>query len=177
MNWYKKAQQIFRGDPSPLDLENYDPEYGIKQLGKDLGSSSAWGPGIYFVTEEDIAQMYGSNITKKNILNAKILTKQSPLFSYKQIDKILSGVDKEKIKIAISNWNENYYIGKKMLIQSIINTDNPLDQLMNIWAEVFMHQNSKAFIELMIQNGIDGISITKDDAVTYYVIYNKRILT
>jgi len=175
MNWYKKAQEIYRGDPNPIDLENYDLEYGVKELGKGLGSSSAWGPGIYFVTQEDIAQMYGSNITKKILQNAKILTMQNPLFNYKQIDKILSGVDKEKMAMAISNWDENYNIGKKLLIESIVNADNPLDQLMNIWADVFIHQNSNSFIDLMIKNGIDGISVQKKDA-TYYVIYNKNVL-
>lgn len=176
MNWYKKAQTtIFRGDPNPIRIEDYDVGYGIKELGKELGSSSSWGPGIYFTTEEDIAQMYGSNITKKILHNANILTKQSRLFNSQQIDKILQGVDQEKMKTAASNWNENYINGKKLLIQSLINADNPLDQLMNIWADVFMHQDPSAFIELMIQNGIDGISITKDDA-TYYVIYNRSIL-
>ena len=175
MNWYKKAQELYRGDPNPIDLENYDLEYGVKELGKGLGSSYAWGPGIYFVTQEDIAQMYGSNITKKIIQSAKILTMQNPLFNYKQIDKILSGVDKEKMEMAISNWDENYNIGKKLLIESIVNADNPLDQLMNIWADVFIHQNPNSFIDLMIKNGIDGISVQKEDS-TYYVVYNKNVL-
>ena len=158
-----------------MSLENYDPEYGVKELGKELGASSAWGPGIYFVTQEDIAQMYGSNITKKILQNAKILTMQSPKFNYKQIDKMLRNVNRDILATAISNWDENYIVGKKMLIQSLINADNPLDQLMNIWADVFFHQNHNSFIELMIKNGVDGISIQKQDA-TYYVIYNKDVL-
>jgi len=66
MNWYKKAEEIYRGDTNPITVDEYDPEYALKELGKDLGSSAAFGPGIYFVTKEDIAQMYGSHITKKN---------------------------------------------------------------------------------------------------------------
>jgi len=176
MNWYKKAQAIFRGDPNPIDIQNYNPEYGVKVLGKEMGSSGAWGPGIYFTGQEDIAGMYGSNITKKSLNNAKILTPQSPLFSYKQIDKILQGVDNKMLKVAVLNWNEDYNIGKRTLIQSIASADNPLEQLMNIWADVFSHQNGNDFIDLMIKNGIDGISIQKKEDETYYVIYNKAIL-
>ena len=64
MNWYKKAQEIYRGDPSPISLQDFDPEYGVKQLGKDLGSSAAEGPGIYFTSKEEDARMYGKVITK-----------------------------------------------------------------------------------------------------------------
>jgi len=175
MKIYRLSQEIFRGDSSPIHINDYNPEYGVKELGKELGSAAAWGPGIYFVTQKDIAQMYGPHITKKFLSNAHILTKQNPKFNSQQINNMLQNIDKEKMEIAISNWNENYNLGKKILIQSIVNADNPLDQLMNIWSEVFLHQNANAFIELMIKNGIDGISITKDDA-TYYVIYNKEIL-
>jgi len=176
MNWYKKAQEIFRGDLNPINLENYNPEHGTKELGKDLGSSMAWGPGIYFTGQEDIARMYGSNISRKVLRTTKILTKQSPLFNYKQIDNMLQGVDKERMNTAISNWDEDYNSGKRMLIQSILNADNPLEQLMNIWSEVFSHQKPNSFIELMIKNGIDGISIQKKEDETYYVLYNKTVL-
>lgn len=176
MNWYKKALTIYRGDPNPIKLEDYNPEYGTKELGKELGSSAAWGPGIYFTGQEDIAQMYGSNITKKILQNANILTKQSPKFNYRQIDKMLHNVDQEMMKTAISNWDEDYNRGKKMLIDNIISANDPLEQLMNIWADVFSHQNPNAFVELMIENGIDGISITKKEDETYYVIYNRSAL-
>ena len=176
MKIYRIAQEIFRGDSTPVNLEDYDVEYGIKELGKELGSSAAWGPGIYFTGQEDIAQMYGANITKKFINNANILTKQSPLFSYNKMNKILQGIDQETMESAILNWDEDYNIGKKMLLQSIINGDNCLEQIMNIWAEIFYHQRANDFIELMVRNGIDGIFIQKEDDETYYVIYNKAVL-
>ena len=176
MNWYKKAQELYRGDTNPIDLEEYDPEYGVKTLGKELGSATAAGPGIYFTGQEDIAQMYGSNITKRNLHDANILTEQSPLFNHKQIDKILTGIDPEKMRTAISNWGEDYNGGKRMLVESIVNADNPIEQLMNIWAEVFSHQNANSFIELMVKNGIDGIFKQKQEDETYYVIYNRAVL-
>lgn len=176
MNWYKKAQEIFRGDSNPINLQNYNPEYGVKTLGKELGSAMSYGPGIYFTGQEDIAQMYGQNITKKTLNNANILTEQSPKFNNKQIDKMLQNVDKTTLEIAISNWDENYNVGKKILIQNITNADNPIEQLMNIWANVFSHQNPNAFVELMIKNKIDGFFIQKNENETYYVIYNKAVL-
>ena len=65
MNWYRKAQEIFRGDPNPLDIANYDPEHGVKKMGKEQGASASYGPGIYFTNQKDIAEMYGANITEK----------------------------------------------------------------------------------------------------------------
>lgn len=175
LNWYKKAQEIFRGDPNPIDLDQFDVEYGNKVLGKDLGSVASLGPGIYFADTEEGASMYGSNITKRVLQNANILTEQSPLFSYQQIEKILRGIDKEKMETAILNWNENYNIGKKELIKYILNSNNPIDQLMNIWADIFYHQNPNTFMELMAKNGIDGIVIPRHDA-SIYVIYNRNLL-
>jgi len=178
--WYKKSQQLFRGDPEPISLEHYNPEYATKVLGRELGSSAAWGPGIYFTSAEDIAQIYGPNITRKTLHNARILTPQSPPFTYRQMDKMLQGVDHETMATAASNWDESYDRGRRTLIQSVVSSGNPLDQLMNVWADVFSHQNPKAFIELMVGNGVDGISITKRDSTgrdsTYYVIYNRSVL-
>lgn len=175
MNWYKKAQNIYRGDSTPIDLENYNPEYGVKIMGKELGSSSAYGPGIYFASHEDVAQMYGSNITKKFLDNANILTTQSPKFNHKQINNMLKYVNPEILETSISNYNENYNIGKRTLINNILNSDNAIEQLISIWADVFNHQNANDFIDLMIKNGIDGFSIQKEDVI-YYVIYNKKVL-
>lgn len=53
---------------------------------------------------------------------------------------------------------------------------NPVEQIINIWADVFYHQNPNLFMETMKNNGIDGIALVKEDA-TYYVIYNKDVLT
>lgn len=169
------AQTIYRGDEKPVNIQDFDAEYGIKMLGKELGSAAAMGPGIYFASHENIAKGYGSNITKKVLNNANILNHQSPRFTSRQIEKILSGVEKEKLETAVSNWDENFNIGKKQLIASITDADNPIDQLMNIWAEVFYHQNPNAFMNLMAINGIDGISVTRND-VTFFVVYNKNSL-
>jgi hypothetical protein len=175
MNWYKKAQEIYRGDPEPINIKDFDSEYGTKQLGKQLGASLAYGPGIYFTSAEDIAQMYGSNISKLRLNNANLLAETSKKLNTKQIEKILNSLDKEKLELAFSNWDENYNIGKRMLLQSIMNETNPVDQLINIWANVFYHQNPNQFMEVMKNNGIDGIMKIKPDA-TYYVIYNKDVL-
>lgn len=175
LNWYKFSQQIYRGDPNQLDLKDYDPAYGIENLGKQLGSSLAEGPGIYFTTKEDEARGYGPNITKFNLTSAHILTSKNKKFTYQQINRIINGIDKEKMEMAISNWDENYNLGRNMLINSIVDNENPIAQLMSIWSDIFYHQNPSAFMELMTKNGIDGIAIPKNDS-THYIIYNKSIL-
>ena len=175
MNWYKKAQLVYRGDPATLNLEDFDPEYGVNVLGKQQAASAAWGPGIYFADKEDVALMYGKNLTTRKLQNANILTTNLPKFSLEQIKNIINGIDRETIELASSNWNENHEQGKIMLMNSIMNAENPIDQLMNIWAEIFNHQSPNKFMQLMTNKGIDGISVNKDD-VTYYVIYNRNIL-
>lgn len=98
------------------------------------------------------------------------------MFTSRQIESLLQGINKERLVMAIENWDEDLNKGKIMLIASIADAENPLIQLMNIWAEVFYHQNPNEFIELMVKNGIDGISITKNKDEVYYVIYNKEVL-
>ena len=84
--------------------------------------------------------------------------------------------------IAVSNWNENYNIGKKMLIESIVDyADNATGQIMLIWADVFARQDPNSFIQLMVNNGIDGIAVVIPNAATnqsdtHYIIYNKNVL-
>ena len=165
MNWYKKAQQyIYRGDTEPISMQDYDTEYGTREFGRKLDTS-----GIYFTTNEEDAQSFGQHITKADIQNANILTESDNTFTTDQISQILKGIDKEKTGMAISNWDEDYNIGLGLLIESIVNEKNPIDQLMNIWANVFYHQNSNDFMTLMTRNGIDGIAMLRTGS-THFVI-------
>ena len=68
-----------------------------------------------------------------------------------------------------------------MLINSILDNENVIEQLMGIWANVFYHQNPNKFMELMTKNGIDGIAVPQksiwyDEGTVHYIIYNKGIL-
>ena len=176
MKIYRVAQVvIYRGDPKPFDIKGYDSGYGVKEMGKELGSSMAYGPGIYFVTNEEYARYYGSNVSKFKLNSSRILAEGGNKLSIKQIEGILNSAGEEKLELAISNFDEDYGIGKKMLMQEIMSEADGVGQLMNIWADVFYHQNPNLFMEVMKSNGIDGIAKVKDDA-TYYVIYNKAVL-
>lgn len=181
MNWYKKALTVYRGDSNPIELSEFNPEYGTKISLKDLGSSMTEGPGIYFTTNKKNAENYGDNITQREISpNAKILSKESPKFTPEQIIKILNTIDPSKIELAASNWDENVNKGKRMLWNSIIEQDNAIDQLMEIWAEVYAHQHPSEFMKIMTLNGIDGIVVDKSCSlygeVKHYIIYNQQIL-
>ena len=175
MNWYKKAVDIFRGDTVPLKIQDFDVEHGIKHLEKELSSSFANGPGMYFTSSEDDANHYGKNITRAKIDNANILSAKSNPLSAAQINSILSGVKKERLELAFSNWDENYNIGKRMLIDIIAKETDPLGQLMLIWSDIFYHQNPNEFIQLMVANKIDGAAVEQRGA-THYIIYNRAIL-
>jgi len=176
MNWYKTSQSIFRGDSQPMNMQDYDPEYGVKGLGKELGSSLAKGPGIYFTTNEEDAQSYGNNVSNFNINNANIISEDSPKFTKSKITNILKSINQNLLTQAFSNWDENPHNGKILLINSIMNTENPIEQLMSIWSDVFSHQGANDFMILMTKNGIDGISIQRPYS-KHYVIYNRNILS
>lgn len=172
-NWYKTAQEIFRGDTQPIDIEDFDPDHNKEYRG---------GPGIYFSTKEENAKTFGDNLTKKTLENANILTANHRPLSRGKISKILSSVDKETLELAASNFDENFQQGKAILIQEIVNNPNPIEQLMSIWADVFNHRDAALFMALMVKNGIDGIAIDRPDKIDsskddmHYVIYNKNVL-
>lgn len=164
--------KIFRGDISPIDLKNFDATKGLI-MGKELGSSMSEGPGIYFTSNIKDAERYGENITVAKIeKSANIITDYSEKIKTEKIKKILDMIDKEILDIALSNFNENPYIAKKMIIDEINKYDNPKEQLMSIWADVFYHQNPHEFIDVIVKNGIDGIKVKKQ-GFNHYIIYNK----
>ena len=164
---------IYRGDSTKVSLKDYDVERAIKG-GKELGSAFSEGPGIYFTKDINNAKQYGKNVTSGTLSkDANIISKQSKKFSKAQIEKILNGVPKETLKIALSNWDENPVIAKKKLITTLYNGDTAQDQLINIWADVFYHQSANEFMKLMSDNGIHGFKVDKDNS-THYVIFDRN---
>jgi hypothetical protein len=175
-DYINESVTVFRGDSSKINVHDFDPSYGVSKLGKDLGSSAAFGPGIYFTTAKDVALMYGRHLTTVTIADTtKIKTRTSPKLSHNQILKILDSIDAFTLKVAVSNWDEDFNKGKDALVQNIMSEDDVVEQLMSIWADVFSHQNHAKFMKIMVKIGIDGLSLQKED-VTYYVIYNKGII-
>jgi hypothetical protein len=167
---------VYRGDTSKIDLKDYDVGKGIKD-GKDLGGAFAEGPGIYFTTKETTAKGYGPNISQVSIPDtANIITDESPLISRSSISKMMKDVDKDTLDVALSNWSENKAEANKLLTDAIMNAENPKEQLINIWADVFYHQQPDKFMELMKQHGIDGIKVAKEGQ-DHYVIYNRDLLS
>jgi hypothetical protein len=167
--------KIYRGDPEPISIGSYDVTKGLK-AGKELGAAMAEGPGIYFTTNLHDARSYGKNITEFVVGKcSNIITDKSKKIGNNVINNIINSIDKETLEIALSSWNENPTTARKMLLEEISRTDNPQEQLINIWATVFYHQHPEKFIEVMIKNGIDGIKIKKEGH-DHFIIYNKKIL-
>jgi hypothetical protein len=167
--------KLFRGDPTPIKLETFDPESGLK-AGKELGQSMAEGPGIYFTTAKGNAKSYGKNITSANMAEgSKIIDDLEPRMSKTKISKILDSIDTQTIDNAVSNWDENPILGKKALIDAIYDNDTAKDQLMSIWSDVFHHQDPSAYMNAMAKNKIAGIQINKE-GLSHFVMYDKGAL-
>lgn len=172
----KIAQTIYRGDESKIGLEDFDPEYGTKVLGKQLGTSMGEGPGMYFTTSLKNAKNYGEFISEYIINpNVNIISTQHPKLNKSQIKNIINKIPNEIIEIASSNWDEDINVGKNILIETILNNNNIIEQLMNIWAEIFYQQKPKMFMDLMKEIGIDGIIIDRGE-YNNYVIYNLSVV-
>jgi hypothetical protein len=173
----KTSQTIYRGDESPIPIENFDPEYGVREQGKQLGTSMGEGPGIYFTDNKDNAENYGSHISVYIISNnANLISSSSPKFNYRQIEKIINAIPQDIVDIAASNWDENIQKGKRILIKTILDGNNAIDQLMGIWAEVINRQDPKMFMDIMKNFGVDGIKIDRGDYINY-AIYNPDVLS
>ncbi len=173
----KTSQTIYRGDESPIPIENFDPEYGVREQGKQLGTSMGEGPGIYFTDSKDNAENYGEHISSYTINNvANFISASSPKLNYRQIEKILNSIPQDIVNIASSNWDKNLQKGRRILIKTILDGDNAIDQLMGIWAEVLNRQNPKMFMGIMKDFGIDGIKIDRGN-YTNYAIYNPNVLS
>lgn len=171
----KEDVKIFRGDPTPIDLKKFDVESGLKS-GKEVGSTMAEGPGIYFTTSRKNAESYGKNVLEAKIEKCtNIITDESKKLKPEKIKSILNTIDKETLEIALSNFDENPHTAKKILIDEINKNESPKEQLISIWADVFFHQNPQKFIKSVAKNGIDGIKVKKE-GFDHYIIYNKNAI-
>jgi len=170
------GQVLFRGDEKPITIKGYDVEAGIK-AGKELGGAMAEGPGIYFTTDEKNALSYGKNLTKVYLKpDANILRVTDDVLPNTLIKKILASVKPEHIELALSNWDEDKTVAMKEMLDAISDADDPVDQLINIWADVFYHQNPQEFMDAVAKNGIDGIAIDRERGIEHYAIYNRKAL-
>ncbi len=177
------APTMYHGG-SKTDFDILDPNFKLEKAKKgqvDQASVTAEGPGVYFTNSLKEAQQYGDKIDVRTYLptNTRIVNDYDRVFTKDEIANIVNKIPKEDLEIPISNWSENYNEGLKDLIKSITDTaDTPTDQLMNIWAEVYQSSNSKGFLKLMNDVGIDGIELSdiaanRQGANTWTIIYNK----
>lgn len=169
-----KYVKVYRGDSTNFNLQNFEFGRELRKNKKDLGSTMSQGPGLYFTTDLEQAKCYGKYITCLKISpEFNFIHSETPKFSREFIKKLVSSFDKETIEIAVSGWRENPKIGMKMLIDNIYGDEyiEPIEQIINIWAEVLYHQDPEQFIKDMVSNGIDGI-ITDN----LYILYNLKYI-
>ncbi|OGF48632.1 MAG: hypothetical protein A2231_01545 [Candidatus Firestonebacteria bacterium RIFOXYA2_FULL_40_8] len=170
-----EIKTVFRGDKLPVSMKHYDVSAGIK-AGKELGGAFAEGPGIYFTTDLKNAKTYGQNITQRDIDIGNFVSKKTPILSKSKIESILGNIDEETMATALSNFDENPNNARKMLVDAIMNADNAHDQLINIWADVFYHQQPEKYMQAVAQTGIKGFEVPKEGGAAHYVVFDKDVL-
>lgn len=145
----------------------------IQRGDKELGSVAAEGPGIYLTNSENEAKGYGTNIQKlvKNE-KANIIDKTSKKLTNAQIKKVINSLSSDDKTTVLSNWDMNESVAMNNLINAVKDGETTHEQLMNIWADVYNHQDPEAFVNAMKSLGIDGVKIEKPKGY-HIIIYNK----
>ena len=163
---------LYRGDKTFTPFESLDRVSDFDSRRTESLSAFANTPGIYFSTSRDNALGYGKFLTVVEVKpNANILKTNQPVSR-----AVVSGVLRfnPRLDIATADFSENKLTGYKMLVDAIMEEEDPLERLKAIWGDG-QFTNSD-FVEAMKRNGIDGLEVQKE-GYKHYVIYNKDILT
>lgn len=135
-------------------------------------SNDQYGPGIYFTNDEETAAKYGNNIYKVKLNTKNFITETTKL----NLSKVTSIINNNLTESNLSNWDENETIAKKLLIKNTIDYSSYYKTLLNIWSEVFNLKNPP-YLKAMLEYGIDGVIIKINKKLTYYVVYNTKVIT
>lgn len=158
-----KTIQVYHGSNYKIDkFIHYD---------SDKYKNESYGPGLYFTNDIDIAERYGKYLYTVQLDTKGFINKKS------KIDKllILKIIDDNLNDIILSNYHENKFIARKMLIESIFNANSYIDILQNLWSEIF-NMKSKKYLEECVKNKINGIIIELQNNLKYYIVYNVKLI-
>lgn len=130
----------------------------------------AFGPGIYFAKDKDLAEKFGNIIYCAEIADFKNLNNKKSPNSNQLLNLIKLAEDWESI---IQNWDENINIAIKKYINIIIKKSE-YDAFSQIWLD-FYRYNPISYIRNMVNMGFGG-AIRNDDGTEVYIIFNPLLI-
>lgn len=169
-----KWWELYHWSNSIRELKDFDLDISMqkaKQWSWLWWSFAEW-PWIYLTSSKHEAQWYWPKVSTFKTEWANIISKDTDKsLSTKEINQIIDWIDKNIVDRAILD-----FWSKKDLIDSIKNWWNTYDQLMEIWASIFNHQNPKWYVNAVKNIWIDWLEIPKE-WTKHYVVYNPEKFT
>lgn len=121
------------------DFNKFDWKYAyIEQK-----SIAQFGPGFYLAAEDDLAKHYaGTNGFVKTIklerTNKIYESSSKPRLTFAKIG--VNNIPKDKIDDVLSNWDENPFKAKKLLLESLMDQENLGEQIQAIWYDCYRYR-------------------------------------
>ena len=164
-----KWWELYHWSNSMRELKDFDLDVSMQKAKQWswLWWSFAEGPWIYLTSSKAEAQWYWPKVSTFKTEWANIISKNTDKsLSSKEINQIIDWIDKNIVdRASLDFWS------KKDLIDSIKSWWNTYEQLMEIWASVFNHQNPKWYVNAVKKIWIDWLEIPKE-WTKHYVVYN-----
>lgn len=156
---------------SPKQINNFSDDFVGGKEANDLE-----GPGIYFTSSFEDAQMYGEFIHKV-IFTPRLLWDQTPT-NPKKLRALVT-----KMTLAAPDWemhaqnfDENARRGVMQFVESALDyNDTEKDVAQQVWYD-FYKNNPVDFVRNMVKMGVDGLMVKKEHGVTHFIIYNPSAL-
>ena len=145
--------------------------------GKDANDQE--GPGIYFSTSAENANLFGIYVHEAIITPRKLLTQNPRGGTYNELMK-LSKMAPEWEDTA-QNWSENPNTGIVNAVNDFIKyNDNQKDRFLQVWID-FYRDHPVNYVRKCVKLGYDGIVVDKDTMMEgkplkHYIIYNPSVI-
>lgn len=154
---------------SNIEFNNFDLKYAITDK-----SIALEGPGFYLTTDKDDAERYGKYIHKIELIRKSRIKKNTDKFRMDFAIKLISEMpNKEDV---LSNWDENPKKAMNMLRKAVMEfTRNVKEMINNIWYDCYKGFE-KEFLKKLVEGGIDGMIVNRNDGIKHLICYNPDIL-
>lgn len=130
----------------------------------------AFGPGIYFAKDIDLAEKFGTIMYSANISNFKALDNNKKPNKTQLLKLIKNAEDWE---MTIQNWGENINLATNAYI-SELSKHSEREAFEQVWADFYRHDPVK-YVRSMVAMGFGG-SIRTDDNTEVYIIFDPKLI-
>lgn len=136
----------------------------------DGEKTASYGPGIYFTTSIEQAELFGKIIYEVELAPRKLLN------NIKNVGEVVMALARksEGYELKILDWDENKSAAERKLIEGF--RGMKIDQIFNsIWFD-FYRYDTKNYLRNMVAMGIDAKRVKFNDEIYNYVVFNPKCI-